>query len=377
MKEKIKLSIVLLTYNHEKYIAQALESILMQKVNFDYEVIVCEDCSTDKTRDIILQYASKFKNIKLCFSKKNYGVLFTFMTSKYNCSNAKYVALLEGDDYWMDPDKLQQQVDFLDKNENFVGCSHDTEMFYEKEQRKVKMSEGKTIKSVNEISDIIANSFYAHTSSYVWRNIFKETYPKEMCYNQTLTGDWLLSMLYAKNGKIKYIDKVMTCYRLTGNGIWTRLSEPQRHFNSLRAQQGYDKLLDCEPKFATLSPTLSERCNWFLFEHKKTATIDLKIKTWLLKWATYRINERTMENRIISKLSRTKPFDKIIQNSSFIQFIFKLVLAGMVTGIWVTSKICEFLFNLLFLFDANRYYTYYKIRIYRFFKIKIYKDLEN
>jgi glycosyltransferase involved in cell wall biosynthesis len=69
-KPKIKLSIVLLTYNHEKYIAQALESILMQKVDFDYEVIVCEDCSTDKTRDIILQYANKFKNIKLCFNKK-------------------------------------------------------------------------------------------------------------------------------------------------------------------------------------------------------------------------------------------------------------------------------------------------------------------
>ncbi len=377
MKEEIKLSIVLLTYNHEKYIAQALESILMQKVDFDYELIVCEDCSTDGTRDIILQYADKFKNIKLCFNKKNYGMLFNFMMSKYNCSDANYIALLEGDDYWTDPNKLQQQIDFLDKNDDFVGCSHDTEMFYEKEQRRVRMSEGKTIKSVNEISDIIEQKFYAHTSSYVWRNIFKEEYPKEMCYNLILTGDWLLSMLYAKNGKIKYIDKVMTCYRLTGNGIWTRLSEPQRHFNSLRVQQGYDKLLDCETKFATLSPTLSQRCNWFLFEHKKTATIDLKIKTWLLKWATYKPNRHSIENRIISKLSRTKPFDKIIQKSQLLKFVLKLLTIFMIAGLRVTSKVCEFLFNSLFLFDINRYYIYYKINIYRFLKIKIYKDLGN
>jgi len=377
MKEEIKLSIVLLTYNHEKYVSQALESILMQKVDFDYELIVCEDCSTDKTRDIILQYANKFKNIKLLFNKKNYGAPFTFMMSKYNCSNAKYIALLEGDDYWTDQDKLQQQVDFLDKNLDFVGCSHDTEVFYEKEQRRVSMSEGKTIKSVNGIADIIENGFYAHTSSYVWRNIFKQGYPKEMCYNQTLMGDWLLSMLYAKNGKIKYIDKVMTCYRVTGNGIWTKLSKPQQQFRLFRANYVYDKLLNCEHKFAELTPTLSERCNWFLFEHRKTATIELKIKTWLLKWATYRINERTMENRIISKLSKTKPFDKIIQNNGFIQFILKLVRAGMTVRIWLSSKICEFLFNLLFLFDANRYYIYYKIKIYRFFKIKIYKDLGN
>lgn len=373
MKKAIKLSIIIQTYNHEKYIAQALESVLMQKVDFDYELIVCEDCSTDRTRDIILQYADKFKNIKLCFNKKNYGVLFTFMMSKYNCAATEYIAIFEGDDYWTDSNKLQQQVYFLDKNEGFVGCAHDTEMFYEKEQRRVRMNEDKIVKPVNALSDIIGGKFYSHTSSYVWRNIFKEGYPKEMCYNQTLMGDWFLSMLYAKNGKIKYIDKVMSCYRLTGNGLWSKLSEQQQNFDMFRARYIYNKLLDCEYKFNTLY----EDCSWFLLKQKETASISLRIKTWLLKWTTYTPNEYTMENRIISKLSRTKPFDKIIQNSSFIQFILKLVRAGMTVRIWLSSKICEFLFNLLFLFDANRYYIYYKIKIYRFFKIKVYKDLKN
>ena len=373
MKEKIKLSIIIQTYNHEKYIAQALESVLMQKVDFDYELIVCEDCSTDKTRDVILRYADKFKNIKLCFNKKNYGVLFTFMMSKYNCTDTKYIAIFEGDDYWTDPNKLQQQVDFLDKNEGFVGCSHDTEMLYEKEKRRVRMNENKVVKPVNVIADIIEGKFYAHTSSYVWRNIFKEGYPKEMCYNQTLTGDWFLSMLYAKHGKIKYIDRVMSCYRLTGEGLWSKLSESEQSFGIFRAKYIYNKLLNHEHRFATLY----EDCSWFLFKQSETATIELKIKTWLLKWCFYKPNEQTIENRVISKLSRTKPFNKIIQNNHLLQFIPKLLSVGMVIRVWFSSKICEFLFNLLFLFDANRYYIYYKIKIYRFFKIKIYKDLGN
>jgi len=369
-KTKIKLSIVLLTYNHEKYIAQALESILMQKVDFDYEVIVCEDCSTDKTRDIILQYADKFKNIKLCFNKKNYGAVFTWMMSKYNCSDAKYIALLEGDDYWTDPDKLQQQVDFLDKNDDFVGCAHNTEVFYEKEQRRVKMNEDNVIKSVNEISDIIEGKFYSHTASYVWRNIFKEGYPKEMFYNETAWGDWLLSMLYAKNGKIKYIDKVMSCYRVTGNGVWSKLSEQQKQFNMLRAMYIYNKILNCEDKFTHLD----QRCKGFLLNQKENINFILKLKTWLLFVGHIDTNKKSLEDKVSSKLSKIKRF-KIIQHKRIFQFIVKILSVGMVMSRRLSSKICGFLFNALYLFDINRYYIYYKGKIYRFFKIKIYKEL--
>lgn len=370
MKDKIKLSIILQTYNHEKYIAQVLESILMQRVDFDYELIVCEDCSTDRSRDIILRYADKFKNIKLCFNKENYGVLFTFMMSKYNCSDTKYIAILEGDDYWTDPDKLQQQVDFLDKNEDFVGCSHNTEAFYEKEQRRANFYKDGQIKSVNELVDIIDGKFYAHTSSYVWRNIFKKEYPKAMSYNQILMGDWFLSMLYAKHGKIKYIDKVMSCYRVTGNGIWSKLSKYQQEFDMLRAAYVYNKLLNSEHKFTGIF----EKCIWFLRLHSEKLSISLKIKAFLLALASYRIDQKELDIKIVRKLSKIQLFNKLNQYIPFLKLIPKIT--------WLISIICEFLFNIceflfnaLFLFDINRYYIYYKIKIYRFFKIKIYKDL--
>ena len=364
-KEKIILSIILQTYNHEKYIAQTLESILMQRVDFGYELIICEDCSTDKTREIILQYVDKFENIKLLFNKKNYGVLFTFFTSKYNCSNTKYISILEGDDYWTDPNKLQQQVDFLEKNQDFIGCSHNTELFYEKEHKRENMLKSGDIKSVNDIIGLINGTFYAHTSSYVWKNVFKNSYPKEMCYNKTLMGDYFLSMLYARNGKIKYLDKVMSCYRITDSGIWTKLSEHQKLFNNARALYIYNKLLNYEydKEFVI---RIWHSCNGLQAKQKKErASRVLRLKTWLLKWSSDIFNHLKTDG-IVSH----KHFRSIIK-----LFITKLIKISKVS--WFTSRLCEFLFNCFFLFDINRYYIYYKVKIYKFLKIKFYKDLEN
>ena len=120
-----KLSVAFMTYNHEKYIRQALESIVNQKVSFDYEIVVGEDCSTDSTRDIIREFDAAYPGrFRLLFREKNLGrpTLNTYQTST-EC-RGEYVAYLQGDDYWTDDCKLQKQVDFLEKHPEYEACTH-------------------------------------------------------------------------------------------------------------------------------------------------------------------------------------------------------------------------------------------------------------
>ena len=109
-----KVSVFMITYNHEKYIAEALDSILMQKTDFDFDIVIGEDCSTDATRRIVLEYSRKYPDkIKLLLHNVNVGFISNMMYVLEACTG-KYVAMCEGDDYWTDPFKLQKQVDFLE-----------------------------------------------------------------------------------------------------------------------------------------------------------------------------------------------------------------------------------------------------------------------
>src|ERR1039458_57923 len=119
-----KASIMLITYNHEKYIGQALESILNQKTEYDYEISVIEDCSTDRTQEIILRYKAQFPDrIQTYFNPKNIGTLDPppqkVFYEGFKTLTGDYLAILEGDDYWSATDKLQKQMSFLE-----IGRAH-------------------------------------------------------------------------------------------------------------------------------------------------------------------------------------------------------------------------------------------------------------
>ena len=117
MKEPL-VSICLITYKHEKYIGQAIDGILMQEVNFPYEIIIADDFSTDQTRKIILDYKNRFPEIiKTIFQIENVGAGRNFV-DLINAAEGKYIAYLEGDDFWIDSQKLQVQYDFLEANKD-------------------------------------------------------------------------------------------------------------------------------------------------------------------------------------------------------------------------------------------------------------------
>ena len=127
----ITVSICMITYNHEPYIVEAIEGVLMQKTTFPIELVIGEDCSTDNTRKIVIEYAEKYPDkIRPILHEKNHGMMKNFIETTY-AARGNYIALCEGDDYWIDSYKLQKQVDFLEANEEYCLSFHKVEVVSE------------------------------------------------------------------------------------------------------------------------------------------------------------------------------------------------------------------------------------------------------
>lgn len=215
MPENPLISILMITFNQEKFIAQAIESALMQHANFKYEIVIGEDCSTDRTRDIVLEYQEKYADrIKLLLQSENVGMHKNFVDTYYACKG-KYIALLEGDDYWTDPNKLQKQVDFLENNPDFAICFHNMWIIDEDKPHLIRESNIKQ----KEITDIntLARGNYIYTASCVFRNNF--IILPDWFY-QCPVGDYPLHLLNAQYGKIKFINEIMGVYRVHKGGAW-------------------------------------------------------------------------------------------------------------------------------------------------------------
>jgi len=215
----MKVSVAIITYNHENYIAQALRSALSQKVNFDYEIVIGEDCSTDNTREIIIDFQKRFpERIRLLPSLNNLGGKKNFVRTLDACKG-DYIALLEGDDYWIDEYKLQKQVDFLNSHEEFVISFHNVIKLYDGESR---ISEKYCTNSRNDtftLEDILVMNFIPTCSTLYRRGLFGE-FPD--WFYEIPIGDWPLHILNAQFGKIGYIDEVMGVYRIHRGGFWSQ-----------------------------------------------------------------------------------------------------------------------------------------------------------
>ncbi len=210
MKEECPIiSVCMITYNHEKFISQAIEGILMQRVEVPIELIIGDDCSTDNTRMICIDYKKKYpKIVKLRFPENNQGVMKNFTDCLNSCSG-EYIALCEGDDYWIDPLKLQKQFSFMQKNDTYSMCCHNSIVLYE---------ENKLLKSFNNIlidKDLnlyeIVRSWIIPTASIFFRN--NNVLPLPSWANSIYSGDLTLTLFLINSGKIHFINSYMSVYR--------------------------------------------------------------------------------------------------------------------------------------------------------------------
>jgi glycosyltransferase involved in cell wall biosynthesis len=219
-ENEFMVAIEMITYNHEKYIAQAIESVLMQKTNFNYKLIICEDCSTDNTAQICLKYKEKYPDkIDLHLNEKNLGVYLNAkkLHELSFTSNAKYIAMLDGDDYWCDENKLEKQVSFLEKNTAYSLCFH---AVYE-QSGDLKKPSDHNISNKEETFDCVqlARYNFISTPTVVFRNGLFENLPR--WFFSSPAGDYVLHMLNSRRGPIKYFPDLMAVYRKHTGGIWS------------------------------------------------------------------------------------------------------------------------------------------------------------
>jgi glycosyltransferase involved in cell wall biosynthesis len=200
----------MITYNHEAYIAEAIEGVLMQKTNFPIELVIGEDFSTDRTREICILYKKNYPDIiKLRLPEKNMGMIPNFIENLKACTS-KYIAICEGDDYWTDPFKLQKQVDFLEGNLEFSLCFHNSLVKNERVLLKNRLFCDANLKEVATIKNVIEDEWFIPTQSIVFR---KSCFEDQPWHKFVFGGDFVLHLTLALKGKFYYLPKVMSVYR--------------------------------------------------------------------------------------------------------------------------------------------------------------------
>lgn len=217
MIRTMKVSVCCISYNHEKYLRECLDSIMMQEVDFDYEILINDDASTDGTIRIIQEYAGKYPEIikPVLHSENQHSNGKRNFTARYLIPKAKgeYLAVCEGDDYWTDPTKLQRQVDFLEKHPDYALVFHPVQVTFENHEQEDSVFPGE--KSGFTVQRLLEGNFI-QTNSVMYRKVDE--------YNDlvldVMPGDWYLHLYHAQFGKIGFIDKVMSTYRRHEGGMW-------------------------------------------------------------------------------------------------------------------------------------------------------------
>ncbi|TDE18610.1 glycosyltransferase family 2 protein [Dyadobacter psychrotolerans] len=227
----IKASFCIITYNHEKFVGKMLDSLLMQETTFPFEIIVGDDCSKDRTAEILKEYQSRYPDkIRLLLHPKNLG-----LNGKYNAlqcfaiARGEYIAQFDGDDYLTSPHKLQKQVEMLDANPHYSASFHNAQAIYDDNSAPPHLVNWLTKKEYT-VDDLIGEDelCFIATSSLVFRKKDLADNPDPDWTNLSTSGDIPRNIMFASRGPIGYIDEVMSVYRKNRGGA----SFADNHYSS-------------------------------------------------------------------------------------------------------------------------------------------------
>ncbi len=221
-----KVSVLLITYNHGKFIKKAIDGILMQKTDFQFELVIGDDCSPDNTRNIIEDCLKKTKIIvKRSYNETNQGVMENIRKAYMRCEG-QYIAYIEGDDFWTDETKLQSQVDFLDSHPDYIEIAHQCSLVDRK--GKLEREIYKVFSHVNEYTLDVYSLFQlpGQSSTLMVRNLGREVMMdvKKVGKIRICPFDRVIPLLLFSKGKIYVLDNVMSAYRYdisAGSTSWS------------------------------------------------------------------------------------------------------------------------------------------------------------
>jgi len=222
MANEIMVSIECTSYNHEKYIAEALESMLMQQTNFAYEILIHDDASTDRTAEIIRSYEKKYPDIvKPIYQTENQyskGVLVELFNQER--AQGKYIAVCEGDDYWTDPQKLQRQVDYMEAHPECSMCVHAAEKVSAVTKKRVSIIRPSHKDKIFTVEEAIEGGGELFATNSILYSLEKIPEMPEFYLNASI-GDYPLVICGALSGTVFYMDWNMSAYRVEVEGSWT------------------------------------------------------------------------------------------------------------------------------------------------------------
>lgn len=238
----IRVSVIVLTYNHEKYLNECLDSIILQKTNFKYEVLVGNDNSPDETEKILNEYESKYPDIFKVYNRKvNLGATKNFLDLLKKV-RGEYVILLEGDDYWTNDNKISMLVEFLDNNKEYIGVFHKVNEVDEAGHimsTYPKPTMQKYVNEINSIEQFLKLSYkdkkgqVIHIQSIMYRNIYLkgiDDRTQKYFTSGKMIADIHTKLLILSMGKLKYLDENMGDYRRVKKEGGTSFSSQSKEF---------------------------------------------------------------------------------------------------------------------------------------------------
>lgn len=256
---KSLVSVWMVTYNHEAYIEQAIESVMMQTTNFDFHLYIGEDCSTDNTGEICERLKTKYpKQITLVRNKKNLGANNNALNIYNLCfnSDAKYVAMLEGDDYWTDPLKLQKQVDFLESNTDFNICWAKYKISIDSKLKNPEW-EIQLLQKSTKFYEVNYNNFATPYCTYTLTTVFrKKIFDNINIRKFKYFKDNTLFCLCLRNSKGAVLNFYSSIYRIQNEGIYSTASD----FNKAKSNYlNFDEILRLIPESRTTNVYLKRK----------------------------------------------------------------------------------------------------------------------
>lgn len=225
-------SVFIFTYNQEKMVSQTIDSILAQKTTFPFEIIIAEDCSTDKTKDICIDYYNKNQeHIVLVANDTNKGLIRNYHESINDFARGKYIACCAGDDWWCDDLKLQKQVDFLESHSDYDLIHTKSKIYFQKNAKLSKQTMGDNTTEFEEI--IVSGRIAALTVCYSKKAFIEYVKEIEPVKVNFVAEDYPMWIWFSYRKKIYFLDKATTVYRVQNESLSNSESPFKNHYDQL------------------------------------------------------------------------------------------------------------------------------------------------
>jgi len=291
---KPTISVFMLAYNHEPYIAQSIESIMTQETNLNYELVIGEDCSTDNTKAVIKVYMERYPGkIRLIDNRVNIGMHQNFLNTMFSC-HGKYLCLCEGDDYWDNPKKLDLQFNFLEANPEYVLVCGNRKRFLHNEN-KFEDDPTPAPKDHDIGFEKLIRFNCITTATIMFRNVLKfEDFTND--FYSIISCDWYMYMKLLYHGKFRYLNPVFAVYRANDGSITgrtNRLIIDQKEMKFLELVK-VGNLIDLDAnKRKYLELSILYRHNELAKAHAQNGDQKMAIKLW---WYSFKKRPLTLES---------------------------------------------------------------------------------